>query len=65
MYKLENANLRDIHSFHIFDLLLHNNIMQNIDKLNIEINCLDNTSFNKLLSFLYYNIIKYLIKQPL
>lgn len=55
VYKLELANLNNIRNFHIFDLLLHNNLMEFIDKLNIEVNCLDSISFNKLLSFLYYN----------
>ena len=55
VYKLELTNLKNAHEFHIFDILLHNNLMKYIDKLNIEINCLDFISFNKLLSFLYYN----------
>jgi len=54
LYRLElvkdNYNI-----FNIFDLLLFNNIINNIIKLNIEINCLDNISFKKILSFLYYN----------
>ena len=54
LYRLElvkdNYNI-----FNIFDLLLFNNIINNISKLNIEINCLDNISFKKILSFLYYN----------
>ena len=41
--------------FHIFDLLLYNNIIKRIQKLNIEINTLDPFSFDKLLNFLYYN----------
>ena len=41
--------------FHIFDLLLYNNIIKRIQKLNIEINTLDPFSFDKLLNFLSYN----------
>ena len=42
-------------SFHIFDLLLFNNIMKRIEKFNLEINTLNPFSFDKLLHFLYYN----------
>ena len=41
--------------FHIFDLILYNNIMERIEKFNIEINTLNPFSFDKLLHFLYYN----------
>jgi hypothetical protein len=37
------------------DLLLFNNIKNCINKMNVEINCLDNRAFKKLSSFLYYN----------
>jgi hypothetical protein len=37
------------------DLLLFNNIINSIDKMNIEINSLDNNSFKKLTSIIYYN----------
>ena len=41
--------------FHIFDLMIYNNIIKNIQQFNIEINTLDPISFDKLLNFLYYN----------
>ena len=41
--------------FHIFDLMIYNNIIKNIEQFNIEINTLDPISFDKLLNFLYYN----------
>ena len=46
---------KNIEDFHIFDLLLYNNLMKNIQKFNIEINSLDLVTFDKLLNFLYYN----------
>ena len=46
---------RSYESFNIFDLLLCNNIIKNIQKFNIEINTLDPVAFDKLLNFLYYN----------
>ena len=54
-YEMEWINKRDYDYFHIFNLLLYNNIMNQIDKLNIEINCLEPFTFDKLLNFLYYN----------
>ena len=41
--------------FHITDLLLYNNIINCINKLNIEINFLDNNAVKKFTSFLYHN----------
>jgi hypothetical protein len=46
---------RNYESFNIFDLLLYNSIMKNIQKFNIEINTVDPVAFDKLLNFLYYN----------
>ena len=43
------------HIFNLMDLLLFNNIINSIDKMNIEINSLDNNSFKKLTSIIYYN----------
>ena len=45
-----------VHSqFHILDLILYNNIMEYIEKFNIEINILNPFTFDKLLHILYYN----------
>ena len=41
--------------FHVFDVLLYNNVIERIQKFNIEMNSLDPISFDKLLNFLYYN----------
>ena len=46
---------KDYNSFHVFDLLLYNKIMKQIEKFNLEINSLDAYTFDKLLNFLYYN----------
>ena len=46
---------KSIEEFHIFDLLLYNNVIKNIQGFNIEINSLDLVTFDKLLNFLYYN----------
>ena len=43
------------HGFHIFDLLLFNAILNSLHKFNIEINFLENVSFQKILAFLYHN----------
>ena len=55
IYKYEMVQKEDKTAFHIFDLLLFNNIIKNLDKLNIEINTLDLISFGKILCFLYHN----------
>lgn len=54
VYQMEWVE-RSFESFNIFDLLLYNNIIKNIQKFNIEINTLDPIAFDKLLNFLYYN----------
>ena len=41
--------------FHLFDMILYNNVMNRINKFNLEINSLDALTFDKLLNFLYYN----------
>ena len=41
--------------FHLFDIILYNNIMNRINRFNIEINSLDYLTCYKLLNFLYYN----------
>ena len=46
---------KNFDEFHFFDLILCNNLMKNINKLNIEINGLDPFTFVKLLNFLYFN----------
>ena len=46
---------KDYTYFHVFDLLLYNNIIKQIEKFNLEINSLDPYNFDKLLNFLYYN----------
>ena len=46
---------KDYNNFHVFDLLLYNNIIKQIEKFNLEINSLDPYTFDKLLNFLYYN----------
>ena len=55
IYKFEWIIQDDPKQFHIFDLLLFNRIMENMQKLDIEINCLDLVTFKKFLSFLYFN----------
>ena len=55
IYKFEWIIQDDPSQFHIFDLLLFNKIIDNMQKLNIEINCLDFVTFDKFLSFLYFN----------
>ena len=45
----------DLNNFNLFDLLLFNNVMKTIQRLNIEINSLDFFSFEKLLNLLYHN----------
>lgn len=54
-YKFEWITKEDTSEFHIFDLLLFNKVINNIQRLNIEINCLDIITFNKMLSFLYFS----------
>ena len=54
IYKLNFLNNNHL-IFNLMDLLLFNNIINHINKINIEINCLDNNTFKKLSSFLYYN----------
>ena len=46
---------RNYSEFHLFDIILYNQVMKNIQKLNIEINSLDPLTFDKLLHILYYN----------
>ena len=53
-YKIEGLR-KNVEDFNILDLLVFNENMKNINKFNIEINCLDPISFDKILSFLYYN----------
>ena len=53
-YKLEGLR-KKVEDFNILDLLIYNENVKNINKINIEINCLDPISFDKILSFLYYN----------
>ena len=55
IYKFEWIAQDDPSQFHIFDLLLFNRIIQNVQKLDIEINCLDFVTFTKFLSFFYFN----------
>ena len=54
VYKL-NILKNNRYIFNLMDLLLFNNIKNCINKMNVEINCLDNSAFKKLSSFLYYN----------
>ena len=54
VYKL-NILKNNRYIFNLMDLFLFNNIIKSIDKMNIEINCLDNNAFKKLSSFIYYN----------
>ena len=44
---------KNFNNFHVFDLLLYNKIMKQIEKFNLEINSLDPYTFDKLLNFLY------------
>ena len=46
---------RNYSEFHLFDIILYNNIMNRINRFNIEFNSLDPVTFDKLLNFLYYN----------
>ena len=55
IYKFEWIIQDDPSQFHIFDLLLFNRIIENMQQLDIEINCLDFVTFNKFLSFFYFN----------
>ena len=55
IYEMEWIEDKDHSQFHILDLILYNNIMERIEKFNIEINTLDPFTFDKLLHFLYYN----------
>ena len=55
IYKFEWIIQDDPSQFHIFDLLLFNRIIENMQKLDIEINCLDFVTFEKFLSFFYFN----------
>ena len=55
IYKFEWMIQDDPSQFHIFDLLLFNRIIENMQKLDIEINCLDFVTFEKFLSFFYFN----------
>ena len=54
-YEMEWISSNNIAIFHVFNLLLYNNVMKQINKLNIEINTLEPFTFDKLLNFLYYN----------
>ena len=47
IYKFEWIPEEDSSQFHIFDLLIFNKIIYNMQKLDIEINCLDFVSFDK------------------
>jgi hypothetical protein len=53
-YKIEGLR-KNVEDFNILDLLIYSENVKNINKFNIEINCLDPISFDKILSFLYYN----------
>jgi hypothetical protein len=53
-YKIEGLR-KKVEDFNILDLLIYNENVKNISKINIEINCLDPISFDKILTFLYYN----------
>ena len=55
IYEMDWITDKDHSQFHIFDLLLYNNLMNRIEKFNIEVNTLDPFTFDKLLNFLYYN----------
>ena len=55
IYKFEWITKEDSSQFHIFDLLLFNKVINNIQRLNVEINCLDIFTFNKMLTFLYFS----------
>ena len=55
IYNMDWIAPKDHSQFHIFDLLLYNNLMNRIEKFNIEVNNLDPFTFDKLLNFLYYN----------
>ena len=54
VYKL-NILKNNSHIFNLMDLLLFNNIINSIDKMDIEINCLDKNAFKKIISLIYYN----------
>ena len=54
IYQFEWAK-KSFHLFHIFDVLLFNNLINNIKAFNTEINSLDDRSFKKIMNFLYYN----------
>ena len=54
-YDMDWLSSNNIAIFHVFNLLLYNNVMKQINKLNIEINTLEPFTFDKLLNFLYYN----------
>ncbi len=53
-YKIEGLR-KNVEDFNILDLLIYNDNMKNINTFNIEINCLDPISFDKILNLLYYN----------
>jgi hypothetical protein len=55
IYKFEWIPKEDSSQFHLLDLLIFNKIIYNVQKLDIEINCLDFVTFNKFLSFFYFN----------
>ena len=55
IYKFDWITKEDASEFHILDIFLFNKVLNNIDKLNMEINCMDVVSFNKVLSFLYFS----------
>ena len=46
---------RNYSEFHLFDIIIYNQVMKKIQKLNMEINSLDPLTFDKLLHILYYN----------
>jgi outer membrane lipoprotein-sorting protein len=54
IYKFDWMSSENTSEFHIFDLLLYNKVISNIDKFNVEINCLDKIAFGKIINFLYF-----------
>ena len=55
IYKFDWIKKDDTNEFHIFDLLLFNKVIKKMTQLNLEFNCLDYVTFNKVLSLLYFN----------
>ena len=54
-YYLKNFCFQEVsHKFHIVDILI--NRVKNLDELNLELNILDHITFNKILSFINYNL---------